>query len=737
MSATLARLIAALVVALAASPLLAQSVTMRSGQHPTFTRLVLAVPEGQEWQLGRGGAGYLLALGEGVSFDPSGVFTRIPRDRLLGLEDQGDGVLELALACESCHATIFRWRPDRLVLDIRDGQPPADSPNEAPLSDEQPAPQPAALPAETGGPTSVDLPVVPRPLAPEPPLLPFAPEVTAPDNARVAEMEADILQSLSRAATLGLIELQPGLEGVPAPDAPMLAPTDAPDDPPEGSGPDEPGVTFRTSLDRERSMAPPHDSCLPDSLFDMSTWVPEGADFPNVIGPRRIALTGEFDRPVAGAAEELARGYLYFGFGAEAREALGLGSNPSVEHRVLVALAALVDGNPPPTGILDGQQYCDSRVSLWAALAAGSVEGMGEVGRSAVMLTYRTLPPPLQGHIGARLAQLFVEVEDGSTAETLMSISRPAITGDSPESRLTATEVTEVNNGPEAAMAELEALLADNASLTPDALIRAIDLSLELGRVPGDREIALASSLRYQQRGTANAPRLADAEIRALTAADRFEDALALTAEGAIPLPEARRTELSDAAITAMAARADDSRFLAQAMAPAPPGLTPTTENAVAARLLQLGFPDRAAQLLQGEAQGAAMRERRYLRAEAALEQGDTDGVLAALAGMRDPRAQALIAEAEASAGDYAGALAAQDEPAPESLWRAGAWDRLAGVEDDPLLAEAAADALAPSAPPADAPPLAGREALLADAEATRTMVEDLLARFPVDAAEE
>ncbi|WP_373354959.1 hypothetical protein [Pseudoroseicyclus sp. CXY001] len=741
----------------AAAPAAAQTVTMRSGQHPTFTRLVLAVPEGQDWRLGRGGAGYLLDLGEGIDFDPGGVFARVPRDRLLSLEDRGEGVLELGLACEPCHATIFRWQPDRLVLDIRDGAAPADSPNEAPLPpaadlttdmaadidaappDPRPAPAaPASTPAATPGPGPTEvarpsLPVVLAPPGPAETLLPFGPAVTIPESLRVAQMEADILQSLSRAATLGLIELQPQMPGMPEPVPPLLAPADAPPEGPEGGTPGEPGLSFRTSLDRDRAIAPAHNSCLPEALFDMATWVPEEADFPSAIGPLRIALTGEFDRPNAGAAEDLAKAYLYFGFGAEAREVLALDTDPSVAHRVLIALAALVDGRPAPSGILDGQIGCGQKVALWAALAGGSVEGIAEEQRAAIMLAYRTLPPPLQGHIGARLAQIFIQSGDSFTAESLLDLARPAVTGDSPEAQLTEAEVTGALEGPEAELEDLNALVDDSATLSPEVLIRAIDRALELGQVPSDRQIALAGSLRFEQRGTADDARLADAEIRALTAATRFEEALDLIADSRHPMPAGRRAVLADAALAALTEKADDLRFLDHAMGPLPRGLGADTENAMAARLLALGFPEQAEVLMAGRAEGADGRERQYLRAEAALLRGDGAAVVAALDGFSDPRARSLIARAAEVDGDYAAALAAEAEPQAETMWRAGAWDALAAQEDDPLLSGAAADVLRPTEIAPEATPLAGRADLIGEAEATRTMVEDLLARFPVD----
>ena len=119
----------------------AQTLTMRSGEHATFTRLTLPLPPGQGWQLGRTDDGYGLRLpGSAATLATGGVFARIPRSRLAALRPAATGI-DLLLACD-CHAIGFE-EGDLLVVDIRDGPPPPGARFEARLAGPvRPAPAP-------------------------------------------------------------------------------------------------------------------------------------------------------------------------------------------------------------------------------------------------------------------------------------------------------------------------------------------------------------------------------------------------------------------------------------------------------------------------------------------------------------------------------------------------------------------------------------------------------------------
>jgi hypothetical protein len=120
-----------LLAALIAAPTTAGTIRLRSGEHPGFTRLVLDGGTAEGWRLGRAPGGYLLILnGEGWNFDTAKVFARIPRTRLddvrLGPEP---GQLFLSVPC-ACHASAMETADGKLVIDMKDGPAPADSPFE-------------------------------------------------------------------------------------------------------------------------------------------------------------------------------------------------------------------------------------------------------------------------------------------------------------------------------------------------------------------------------------------------------------------------------------------------------------------------------------------------------------------------------------------------------------------------------------------------------------------------------
>lgn len=61
----------------------ADTIPVRSGEHGDFTRIVVDVPGGTGWELGREGAVYELRLDRrDADFELGRVFVAIPRDRV-------------------------------------------------------------------------------------------------------------------------------------------------------------------------------------------------------------------------------------------------------------------------------------------------------------------------------------------------------------------------------------------------------------------------------------------------------------------------------------------------------------------------------------------------------------------------------------------------------------------------------------------------------------------------------
>ncbi|PTW47654.1 hypothetical protein [Rhodovulum kholense] len=149
---------------LAGPPAFAQQVEIRSGEHPDYSRLVFETDAPQAWALGRGPDGYLLKFDNpGLRFDLSGVFDRMPRQRLADAALVAPGLVSLRVGADA-HVEAFELRPGVLVLDFRTGPAPDGSPFETALL--PPVSEPASPPS----------------LAPEPPQSAALPEPAAPPD---------------------------------------------------------------------------------------------------------------------------------------------------------------------------------------------------------------------------------------------------------------------------------------------------------------------------------------------------------------------------------------------------------------------------------------------------------------------------------------------------------------------------------------------------------------------------
>lgn len=728
---------------------------LRSGEHSDRVRLVVEIPVGAVWRLGRSAEGYELRL-DGVAerHNVGGVFARIGRDRLRGLSAE-PGRLGLRLACDPCHARAFLWREDRLVIDLVDGPPSAASRFERALD----APEPVGAPEPMPGPVpsrSRLLPPVfgvaypgtspdpPMPVLPDLPTLPApTPGVAGLDTARRA-----MLEGVARAAGQGLLDPAGEIDRQVERDW-ATAPLPTPTTPPPALAAARPGLAAQTGFDAGLAIAtavPEEDATCPaPGWFDIAGWVDPGAGFAAGLVARRDAMAGEFGRVPAGAPEALARFYIHHGFGQEARRVLAAQPETTRERVWLDLLAGLVDGPVAAPGPLADTQDCLGPAALWGALARGTLTGMSERARTAATAAFRSLPDPLRGHLGERLARLFAEAGDPRGADEILGRAEAAPTGGTYEARRADAEIAARLEGPEAEIETLQETAERDTRLTPEGLSRLIGLMLEEGReVPGGL-LELARALRFEHRGQPGAAALLRVEARALIATGLHDAALELVA--ASDLPEQEALALRGAAVTAMARDLDEAAFVERAFAPLPSLLPPEAENALAERLLATGFAEAALARIASPAQGSAADGRRLLRAEAELALGWVDRALATIEGAETPEAEALrkrIAKVELTAPPATESESDVREPPapplaepngidPTLAWRQGDWESLAR-SGDPLLEAASEAARRPVAPIQAEHSLAAGRALVEEARAARSLATDLLSRFTLDA---
>ncbi len=699
-----------------------ETADLRTGWHPTFTRIVVSIPTGAEWQLGRTNDGFGFRADGIDDFDTRGFFTRLPLDRISDARSQ-DATLELSLTCD-CHADAFLWQPDKVVVDILDGSPPADNAYEVSLV------IPDAEPMAIASAPPVELDLLPKPktrvsLSYISPIGEVEPEQTD-----LAEIEARIIDGLTRAADQGLLTLSSPVdvilneeEAVPELEVPTVEKVETARTP-ESVLPPRSGVEARTSIDLgidlSELLQPGRTNgidCWPDSYVQFDDWA-NGENFSEITGSLRARVYGEFDRIDHAAVTDLARAYLYFGFGREAAQILKIDGEKTAERAAIAALAQIIDGDEGDLSAVTAQIGCPGQVALWAVLATpvDSIDSVNDPDR--LVRQFKTLPDQLRAHLAPKFATRLAAIGQSDTAENLLS-STPETSGTGVEEAIVVAEIATKRGDFETAEATLSGLAARDRDVTPEALIDLITIQMGQRKSIDPEMIALLETKRFEYRDADVADRLAEVHLRSQVYQDQFNAALENLRESFPVVTAPDYQELLAHIFDNVAERAEDISFLEFAYTEEAVAVAPASGNKVAERLLEIGFPNRASEILASSAEGEVMAERRYLRASASMKMGQIEEAQEELAGIGTNRAAGILAlPTDTKVGD------------PSSAWRNGDWSSLAETED--VLLQTASSLAREQIDPTPDPttPLRQGQDLIEQAAATRETVDELLARF-------
>ena len=736
--------------------LLAQEVVMRSGEHEDFTRLVFDLPVRVEWALSGASNRKVLAFDRPFRFQTDTVFDRIPRDRLMELRQLEPGRLRLDLACD-CDVNAFWHTATMLVVDIADGpeNPQVLRPRlregatgRTPLRNDK---KKGLITAWTRTKPSVTL----AEQALSGPLLSndTKPRAQANDSVSKAndlrQKREQVLGQIARAASQGLLspnvqwpsqdpasrretESAKGFasDGVqkPEPDEKTLNPRD--------------NLRARSSIDRDvlahaEQMFGPlsgEGDCLSDKLTRVANW---GTDDPFGAqnGPLNSQLFGEFDKPVESVAMDLARLYVFFGFGAEAQRALGLVSTPSLDLTILQTMAQILrEGHASPQSVLSQQLDCTTSVAVWAALSHRELPADMPIDTDAILRAFSGLPLHLRRYVGPMLSQKFLAADRTETANRVLRILERGIENDSPQIGMAKAELRLAEGDAEGAGKTLDEVVEQNAEPSAQALVRRIETHWESGEEISFEMAQLAGAYASENRDTAIHKELIWAHVVALAASGAFHqafDALRRVQSSGIEALGGLENDV----MSRLAQKADDLEFLQYALPQVPgavPKLEPDVDNAIAARFLALGFADAARHHLRGPAQGVAQRERQVLRARVALQEGRPRQAEVELLGLEGANVNALRAEARSRLGQHAAAAqlfasAGRDDAAKSEAWLAEDWEELAAEPDAPFSQVAEYMTVPRDSTEADVGQLRQSRDLLGESGEMREMLRDLL----------
>ncbi|MFV0360122.1 hypothetical protein [Tropicimonas sp.] len=639
---------------LAATGANAENVRVLSGEHDNFSRIVLVFAEPTGWRSERTETGFSVTFERsGLSLDLSRVFDRIPRDRLSDVGfDAKSATLDLKSDC-ACVLEVFLAGNNTVALDIR-------SAPEAVAAVQPTTPAPVAFPFGRPGAKTVwrfgegagtpDATVLPaeaalpeRGLAAVPPRLP----------PHYAALENRLANELARAASQGLAQ--------------MTVPVAPPETGDAGALPVAGHLRARTVFEmigRDSPVAASLEStaldCPVPGSLNPNGWT--GAQgFAEAMSGLHLALARDVDRMDRGALQRLARAYLGFGFGAEARAILRQWGEGSLETRQFEAIADIVDlgiaADPAP---FHGLERCDDDTAVWAVMAAADAANLESVNTRAIMESFSGFPPHLRRLLGPGLQE---RLNASGHADAAGAIGRAAARAPGlPTPEMIYLEASrEIVAGPSAeAAGRLQALTAEN----DDMSVRAMVTLLRNAAPPsiGPEQMELGEAMAFENRGTPVEPELREALAIAAARIGAFGDAIGYWTQ----LDDREGTDpvLSFLVERILAAR-DDVHLLAVAQM-----LTSGAETASLNRRVATDAAARLARLEMAELSEAMLRphresrdlEIRQIHAEIALLRGAYSMGLSLVAGETDLRSLELRAKALSALGDHHAASALFEE---------------------------------------------------------------------------
>lgn len=661
-----------------ALPLQARTVVLQSGDHDGFSRIVLEIGTPAPWQLGRTSDGYELKIQRNdLTFDVSRVFDLIPKSRIAAVwQDTETGTLQLNVAC-ACHAIPFEFRPGVIVIDLKNGPPPKDSPFEASLAGSvtrdpeesavsAPQPRPdVVLPWQNGeaAPSEAELP------------LPFA-------SADLSPMRDALLRQLSDSAARGVVDMTvpPKMPEMPAKLPPKTQIRIGEDI----------GFVAGTRESVNSALAKIGETCIADDRLAIQDW---GSDVAPAayLADARMGLMGEFDAPNPEAVERAIRYLLNLGFGSEARELISTLAVQSQDREAWSSMARILDLEHAEQSAFSGMDGCDTAAAFWATMSTPEGTAANTINTKAVLRTFSGLPVHLRRHLGPGLANRLLADGDTASAEAVRAAVMRAPGESGPQVSLMGAAVAAAKGN----VAEAEATLTDLASdstttVEPEALIALVDSLVQQGK-PADPDISVTlDALAFEHRGAPLETELRRAHVLALASNGDFGAAFSALPNG--PGAEAALMEM-------LGQQGPDSAILEHATLAANvpvPDIPRATRLVIADRLLALGFADPAAHWVGDIVlkPGSATEPERLLAANIAIAQKDARLTLRLLAGSGTQEAAVLRARAQAQLGDMSAAantfLELGDTDARNRTLRlAQDWQALPESMDDPWRATA------------------------------------------------
>ncbi|PTX57565.1 hypothetical protein C8N43_2235 [Litoreibacter ponti] len=464
---------------------------VKSGEHETFSRLVIYSGANTSWSESRDGTTFRVTLEDfSEGFDLDEVFELIPRTRIAEI-DATDGELVIRLGCD-CTTSIEPIERVGLLIDIQDPPPEPEFPLQAAQDERSPDPMPRTL--ETGTGTLL------RPEASE----------------YIRKFRSDLARSVTEAANRQLLD-------------PVVSPMSANSSELglEVFGSDR--IRASSAIERAAGANPNVEKeqigiCPDENLVAIEEWT-NGSSFSQQISEIRRQFLDEPGFVKEDEAMALTRLYLAFAMTAEARQTVVTfeleGDGAAFAERI----SHIIDGSTGNHENVFGKD-CRGPSSIWSALSEDndranrlSLEQSKEISRA-----FFNIPREVQRIIGPRLISRLNQAGHQTSADIVKgTIANPfAVDGDEPvsQARLLLADQDEMMQ-----------LLARKDERSPEIMVQILQESWDR-RVPlADETFSVIQSFAFELRNSDKSEEIRAGLIRNLVLRERVIEALDMVAE--------------------------------------------------------------------------------------------------------------------------------------------------------------------------------------------------------------
>lgn len=681
-------------------PAFSQQIGIRSGAHDSFARLVLDAPPGINWTLKQSLTGVELTLeGHQDGFNTSTIFDKIDRTYISSVSGDRSSIF-VEFACE-CGAEAFNEGSSMIVLDVSNAEESPDKDVDGRALDfvgnrelrfEKEKSDGIVDEVESKNDSMAPVSVVPRiePLDSAIQMLPNHPETPSANAGRLSDARDRITRQIGTAATRGILDpvrdsSKPSI-GYPKPqiDTGIFGP--ASDDVALTSLGSEATSNVRISNsntlppDLQRTVSASISdgfSCIDPQRIDVTSWGSEDT-LSQQVSQLRGQLYGEFDELEADVALELARTYLYFGFGAEARQILLLDRDVKAGNPELLSMAAILEyGHSPDSKYLSRFLECDSEAALWAILSLQNIDPTTSLNIDAALLSASALPMHLRGILVPELSRRLLAYGDADSASAALRSLERAPEDLNSNASLAKADLELADKNTEQAQERLSEIVTSNSEQSAKALIRFVDSHLAADSEIDENVATLVEAYAQEMRDDPLEAELRRTHVLALGKSGQFSAAF-----DALHRMRARKTEagqdtLRSSVLDLLVRNSDDIEFLEHAFDQidiAPESLTPKARFQLAQRLAKLGFSQQAQIVLESGVGYTDQETVALLRAEISLSLERPLEALAHLFGVNSEAASRLRAQAEANSGGFSQAHQIYSELENTAQMQSVAW---------------------------------------------------------------